>query len=514
MPTDIQAPEILYGPLSPMLIVFGAATLGVLVEAFVGARYRRTLQMAISLLGLGAALVAVIVLAADDTRKLVAESAVAVAGPTLFVQGVLLVLGMVSILLLAERGLDASGGSVVARAVTTPGSREDVQQLESRDVQTEIFPLAMFSLGGMLLFPASNNLLLMFVALEVLSFPLYLMAGLARRRRLLSQEAAVKYFLLGSFASAFFIYGVALLYGYSGNVDLGQIFEATGVAGTNEALLYLGIAMLGVGLFFKIGAVPFHAWTPDVYQGSPTPVTALMAACTKIAAFGAMLRVFYVAFGRTEWDWRPMMWAVAALTIVVGAVLAVTQTDVKRMLAYSAIAHTGFILIGVIALNEHGLSGTLFYLATYGFTTVAAFAIVTLVRDGSGEATHLAQWTGLGRRSPLLAGMFALLLFALAGIPLTSGFMAKFAVFRAGIEGAATPLVVVGVVASAVTAFFYARVVVLMFFQDPAPDGPTVAVPSALTASAIALGLAVTVVLGLVPQPVLDLADQAAVFIR
>src|SRR4051812_26291599 len=428
----------------PILIVLGAATLGVLIEAFVRGPQRRMLQIVVALLGLGGALVAVVFLWNDDTHELVAEGAVAVDLPTLFIQGLLLILGMVSVLLLAERGLDASGGSVVARAVTTPGSREDVQQLESRDVQTEIFPLAMFSLGGMLLFPASNNLLLMFVALEVLSFPLYLMAGLARRRRLLSQEAAVKYFLLGSFASAFFIYGVALLYGYAGNVDVGQIFDATGTAGTNEALLYLGIAMLGVGLFFKIGAVPFHAWTPDVYQGSPTPVTALMAACTKIAAFGAMLRVFYVAFGRTEWDWRPMMWGVAALTMVIGAVLAVTQTDVKRMLAYSAIAHTGFILIGVIALNEHGLSGTLFYLATYGFTTVAAFAIVTLVRDGSGEATHLAQWTGLGRRSPLLAGVFALFLFALAGIPLTSGFMAKFAVFRAGIEGGATPLVVLG----------------------------------------------------------------------
>jgi len=512
VPTDIQAPEILYGPLSPMLIVFGAATLGVLVEAFVRGPHRRVIQVALALLGLGAALVAVILLA--DTHELVAESAVAVDGPSLFIQGILLVLGMVSILLLAERGLDASGGAVVARAVTTPGSREDVQQSESEDIQTEVFPLAMFSLGGMLLFPASNNLLLMFVALEVLSFPLYLMAGLARRRRLLSQEAAVKYFLLGSFASAFFIYGVAMLYGYAGNVDLGHIFDATGTAGTNDALLYLGIAMLGVGLLFKIGAVPFHAWTPDVYQGSPTPVTALMAACTKIAAFGATLRVFYVGFGRTDWDWRPMMWAVAIATMVVGAVLAVTQTDVKRMLAYSAIAHTGFILVGVIALNEHGLSGTLFYLATYGFTTIAAFAVVTLVRDGSGEATHLAQWTGLGRRSPLLAGVFALFLFALAGIPLTSGFMAKFAVFRAGVEGGATPLVVVGVVASAVTAFFYARVVVLMFFNEPAVDGPTVAVPSALTASAIALGLAVTVVLGVVPQPVLDLADRAALFIR
>jgi NADH-quinone oxidoreductase subunit N len=307
---------------------------------------------------------------------------------------------------------------------------------------------------------------------------------------------------------------VALLYGYAGSVDAGRIFDATGDAANNDVLLYLGIAMLAVGLLFKVGAVPFQAWTPDVYQGSPTPVTALMAACTKVAAFGAVLRVFYVAVARDQWDWRPMMWAIAILTMVVGAILAVTQTDVKRMLAYSSVAHTGFILVGVIAVNKSGLSGTLFYLATYGFTTIAAFAIVTLVRDASGEATHLAQWTGLGRRSPLVAGAFAFLLFAFAGIPLTSGFMAKFAVFKAATAGGAAPLVVVGVVASAVTAFFYARVVVLMFFNEPAADGPTVAIPSGLTATAIALGLAVTIVLGVYPQPVLDLADQAALFIR
>ncbi len=512
MPTDILAPHLEYGLLSPLLFVFGAAVIGVLVEAFAPAVDRRVIQIGVALAGLFGALVAVILLA--GTAQLAAESAVAVDGPTLFLQGTLAIVGAVGILMLSERSLDGSGGAVVARASTTPGSRADVLLAESTDVQTEIFPLAMFSLGGMMLFPAANNLLLMFVALEVLSFPLYLMAGLARRRRLLSQEAAVKYFLLGSFASAFFIYGVALLYGYAGSVDIGTIFAATSLAGSNDVLLFLGIAMLSVGLLFKIGAVPFQAWTPDVYQGSPTPVTALMAACTKISAFGALLRVFYVAFGRTEWDWRPMMWAVAILTMVVGAVLAVTQTDVKRMLAYSSIAHTGFILVGVIALNEKGLAGTLFYLATYGFTTMAAFAIVTLVRDGSGEATHLAQWAGLGRRSPLVAGVFALLLFALAGIPLTSGFMAKFAVFSAGISGGATPVVIVGVVASAVTAFFYARVVVLMFFNEPAPDGPTVAVPGVFTAATIALGLAVTVVLGVLPQPLLDLADRAALFVR
>ena len=272
--------------------------------------------------------------------------------------------------------------------------------------------------------------------------------------------------------------------------------------------------MLGVGLLFKVGAVPFQAWTPDVYQGSPTPVTAMMAACTKVAAFGALLRIFYVGFGASSWDWRPMMWGVAILTMVGGALFAVVQTDVKRMLAYSSVAHTGFLLVGVVAINKSGLSGTLFYLATYGFTNLAAFAIVGLVRDSSGEATHLASWAGLGKRSPMVAGTFAFLLFALAGIPLTSGFMAKFAVFKAAIEGGATALVVVGVVASAVTAFFYARVVVLMFFQDPAEDGPTVAVPSSYTAVTIAVGLAVSVVLGVMPQPVLDLAGKAALFLR
>ena len=511
MPTDIPTPELSYGPIIPLLLVFGAALAAVLVEAFVPAARRRIAQIGVATVGLGGAAVAAALLA--GTSELVFNKSIAVDGPALFLQGTLAVLGLGSILLLSERSLDSSGGAVVARAQVRAGSREDVALAETTQVQTEIYPLALFSLGGMMLFPACNNLLLMFVALEVLSLPLYLMAGLARRRRLLSQEAAVKYFLLGAFASAFFLYGVALLYGYAGSVDLGDVLTATQTAGTNDGLLLLGLAMLSVGLLFKVGAVPFQAWTPDVYQGAPTPVTALMAACTKIAAFGALARVLYVAFGTTRWDWRPMMWVIAIFTMVVGAVLAVTQTDVKRMLAYSSVAHTGFLLIGVIAINRSGLAGTLFYLLAYGFTTLATFAIVTLVRDSTGEATHLSQWAGLGRKSPLVAGTFAFLLFALAGIPLTSGFMAKFAVFRGGIEGGATALVVVGVVASAVTAFFYAKVVVLMFFTEPAPDGPTVAVPSAFTAGVIALGLAVTVLLGVLPQPVLDVADRAAQFV-
>jgi NADH-quinone oxidoreductase subunit N len=512
MPTDIQSPVLAYGPIAPLLIVFGAALVGVLIEAFAPAPRRRSLQIVVAAVGLLGALVAVVRLA--GTNQLVFADAIAVDGVTLFLQGVLAVLGLAGILLISERSLDASGGAVVARASVLPGSREDVALAEAVDVQTEVYPLAMFSLGGMMLFPASNNLLLMFIALEALSLPLYLMAGLARRRRLLSQEAAVKYFLLGAFSSAFFLYGVALLYGYAGSVDLGEIFDQTGVVQSDEALLFLGLGLLAVGLLFKVGAVPFQAWTPDVYQGAPTPVTAFMSACTKIAAFGALLRVLYVGFGRTEWDWQPMMWGIAILTMGVGSVLAVTQTDVKRLLAYSSIAHTGFLLVGVVALSPAGLSGTLFYLLAYGFTVLASFAVVTLVRDSSGEATHLSQWAGLGRKSPLVAGTFAFFLLAMAGIPLTSGFMAKFAVFTAALDEGALALVVVGVVASIVTAFFYARVILLMFFSEPPVDGPTVSVPSAYTAGAVALGLAVTVVLGVLPQPVLDLAERASTFVH
>jgi proton-translocating NADH-quinone oxidoreductase chain N len=256
--------------------------------------------------------------------------------------------------------------------------------------------------------------------------------------------------------------------------------------------------------------VPFQGWKPDVYQGAPTPVTALMASCTVVSGFGALLRVFYVAFGRLTWDWRPAFWVVAVLTMVVGAVIAITQTDVKRLLAYSSIAHAGFVLTGVMAVSRAGLSSTLFYLVAYGFTTVGAFAVITLVRDAGGESGHLSRWAGLGRRSPVVAGIFALFLLAFAGIPLTSGFTGKFAVFQAAIAAGETPLVIVGVVSSAIAAFFYVRVIVLMFFSDPIPDGPEVVVPSVFTGTAVGLGVIATLVLGIVPQPVLSLASHAA----
>lgn len=511
---EIKAPHIEFGQLAPMLLVFGFAIVGVLVEAFVPRRLRHPVQVLLSFTGLVAAFIWLIAIAwRDKPFHVAAQGALGVDGPTLFLQGTVLVLALVSLLLIAERG--ETHTHFAAQAAALPGTEAEQESMSAGIMQTEVFPLMLFAVGGMMMFPAANDLLTMFVGLEVLSLPLYLLCGLARRRRLLSQEAAVKYFLLGAFSSAFFLYGVALLYGFAGSVRLSDIATRISQGGESETLLLAGVALLSVGLLFKLGAVPFHMWKPDVYQGAPTPITALMASCTMVAAFGAILRVFYVALENFRWDWRPALWGVAILTMVAGAVIAITQTDIKRMLAYSSIAHAGFLLTGVIATNEAGLSGTLFYLAAYGFTTVGAFAVITMVRDTGGEAAHLSRWAGLGKRSPVVAGVFAFFLLAFAGIPLTSGFTGKFAVFKAAIEGGATPLAIVGVVASAVAAFFYVRVIVVMFFSEPEADGPAV-VASPPTAAAVALGLTATVVLGVLPQPMLDLAGQAAnqLFVR
>ncbi|WP_249523241.1 NADH-quinone oxidoreductase subunit NuoN [Modestobacter marinus] len=510
----IEAPDLSYAALAPLLFVFGAACVGVLVEAFAPRSVRHPVQVAIALVGTVGALVATLLLA--GTEDVTAGGALAVDGPALFLQGTIAVLGALSVLLFSERALDPARSAFVAAAAVPAGSVRDRELATSERVQTEVYPLATFAIGGMMLFTAANDLLIMFVALEVLSLPLYLMCGLARRRRLLSQEAAVKYFLLGAFASAFFLYGLALVYGATGRVRLSDVRVAVVTEG-GGALMVLGLGLLVVGLMFKASVAPFHSWTPDVYQGAPTAVTAFMAAATKVAAFGAVLRLLYVAFGTADWTWRPLVYALAIASMVVGAVLGLTQTDVKRMLAYSSIAHAGFLLTGVVGQGPdgtgYGLAATMFYLVTYGLTTLGAFGLVTLVRDGDGEATHLAQWAGLAQRSPLVAALMTFFLLALAGIPLTSGFTGKFAVFRAAIEAGAWPLALVALVASAIAAFFYLRVVVLMYFSDPAPDGPTVGVPGMPTTIVLAVTAAATLVLGVLPGAVLELAESAAVFV-
>ncbi len=510
-------PHLDYKALMPMLILFGAALVGVLIEAFTPRYSRQPAQVLVALAALVAAFVFVILNAtgftATNRGTITAGGAIAVDGPALFLQGALIAMGAVSLLLIAERSVER-GGAFVASAAVTAGTQADRAQARREPGTTDTYPLMLFSLGGMLLFVSANDLLTMFVALEVFSLPLYLLCALARRRRLLSQEAAMKYFLLGAFASAFFLFGIALIYGFAGVVDFGGIHDATLNSSNSQALLFAGFGLLAIGLLFKIAAVPFHVWTPDVYQGAPTPVTAFMAACTKTAAFGALLRVAYVAFQGASWDYKLVVGVVAVLTMLVGSILAVTQTEIKRLLAYSSIANAGYVLVGVLALDRDGLSSSMFYLVAYGFTIIAAFGVVTLVRDADGEATHLSRWAGLGRRSPLYAAIFTFLMLAFAGIPLTSGFTAKFAVFAAAIGGGQTWLVIAGVITSMILAFPYLRVVVLMWLSDPGEQTPTVSIPGALTSAALAVGVLATLVLGVAPTPVLDLANKAAEFLR
>ncbi|MBN6036170.1 NADH-quinone oxidoreductase subunit NuoN [Amycolatopsis sp. 195334CR] len=507
-PGKISAPAIDYAAILPILIILGAACVSVLFEAFLIKHQRWSAQVILSLLAIVAAGIALVVYVGDSPERGVTTltGSLSIDKPALFLWGTLLALAIGAVLLIADRSVEP-GGAFVAQAAIRPGTFQDRAQVGSTGMQTEVFPLTLFALGGMMVFTAANDLLTMFIALEVLSLPLYLMCGLARRRRLISQEAAVKYFLLGAFSSAFFLYGLALLYGYANSVKLADIANATAGTNRSDTLLFAGLGLLMVGLLFKGSVGPFHTWTPDVYQGAPTPVTAFMAACTKVAAFGAILRVLTVGFESTSWEWRGVLWGVAIVSMVLGAVLGLTQTDVKRMIAYSSIAHAGFLLVGAIAMTEQGLSGTLFYLLAYGFTTLAAFGVVSLVRDSNGEATHLSAWAGLAKRSPVLAGVFTFLLLALAGIPLTSGFIGKFVVFEAALTDGMAPLVVIALVASAVAAFFYLRVVVLMYFSEPSPEGPTVTVPGTFTTVAITLGVIVTLVLGIIPAFALDWAS-------
>lgn len=549
-----MTPDIDYQAVLPLLVVLGTAIVSVLVEAFVPARARYVTQLALYLGGLTISLVAVLLLA--GTQVVTAEGAVAVDGPALFLQGATVVVALGAGLLISERGragvATASGrvgagavsalsssSSLGARAGTSrgpvlagfapqaalaPGGDNERAAERAGVTQTEVFPLVLFATGGLMLFPAANDLITLFIALEVLSLPLYVLCGMARRRRLLSQEAALKYFLLGAFSSAIFAYGIAMMYGYAGTVDFDGI-AATVRAQGGSALALIGVALMSVGLLFKVGAAPFHNWTPDVYQGAPISITAFMAAGTKLAAFGAILRFFYVAVPGLESQWVPVLWAVAALTMVVGTVVGVTQNDVKRLLAYSSVAHAGFLLTAMVGPVEVGVTATLFYLAVYAVSTVGVFAVAGLVRDSEGaEITDLRSWAGLGQRQPAIAGAFAVLLLALAGIPLTSGFIAKFAVFSAAVDAGAVWLVLIGVLSSVIAASFYVRVIVVMFFRET-PGGPGAAAAQAGAASSdvafaqrpatlavVGVSVVVTLVLGIVPQPLLDLAGAASAF--
>jgi NADH-quinone oxidoreductase subunit N len=375
------------------------------------------------------------------------------------------------------------------------------------EARGEYYPLLLFATAGMTLIAAADDLIVVFLALEVLSLSLYLMTGFSFRR-MASAEAAMKYFLLGAFSSAFFLYGIALAYGATGTTNLSAIAgKLSGEVG--GAALALGAAgLMATGFGFKVAAVPFHMWTPDAYQGAPTCVTAFMSAGTKVAAFGAFLRVFNTAFSPLVWDWRPFVWAVAAVTMVVGSILAIAQTDVKRMLAYSSIAHAGFILVGVAAADQ-GIQAAMFYLVAYAVMILGAFAVVMLVSVRGEQNVSLSSYAGLARRSPFLAAAMALFLLSLAGIPPTAGFIAKVAVFSAAVQAGYWPLVLIAVIASVIAAFFYIRVIVLMYMQEPAE---TVEIERlSLAQVGVAIPAALTLLFGVLPGLLFGVLKSASV---
>jgi len=520
--TTFQSPHLEYGLLWPVFVVFGVACVGIVVEAFVPRERRYASQVALTLIGLVVALIRVVIIGVDVTPRTVAEGALVIDGPGIFLWGVILVVALAGVLLFAERQLDTGVSAFAGQAAALPGTAAERTAAQRGMDHTEVYPLLLFAVGGMMLFPVAGDLLMLFVALEVLSLPLYLLVGLARRRRLLSQEAALKYFLLGAFSSGFFLYGLSLVYGYAGTMDLAGIGEVVHHGGANHALLVVGMGLMAIGLLFKVGAVPFHSWTPDVYQGAPTAVTAWMSAATKLASCGALLRLFAVAFGHDRLTWQPVLGVVAVATMLFGSVIAVVQTDVKRMLAYSAIAHTGFLLTGVVGFSvssDGAVMGTdathavLFYLLAYSVATIGAFALVTVVRDRNGEATGFAKWAGLGHRSPLVAALFTLFLFSMAGLPLTGGFIGKWEVFTVALRAGYWPVVAVAIAASIVSVFFYVRFVLLLFFQGAEDSAAAVVVPAWGSILVIGLCAIATVLLGVVPDPVLHLIENAGSFL-
>ena len=403
----------------------------------------------------------------------------------------------------------------------------------------EYHVLALLAGSGAMLMAAANDLILIFVALEIMSIPLYILAGMDSRRRE-SGEAAIKYFVLGAFSSAIFVYGIALVYGATGSTNLPQIasYLNTNIITSNGVLL-AGLGLLLVGFGFKVSAVPFHMWTPDVYQGAPTPATGFMTALAKAGGFAALLRVFFSTFGVLRTDWQPLLWAIAIVTLLLGAILGLVQRDVKRMLAYSSINHAGFILVGLAAATSQGISGSVYYVFVYAILVLGSFAVITLV-GGKGDENHdLDAYRGLGRRQPVLAFAFALLLLGQTGIPLTTGFLAKLYVITAAVRAHSYALAVIAMLSAAIAAAFYLRLVFLMYgVKLPVGSGgdegalslpvtgepddgldPTGSVPTGVnigrvvvpvpTAVAIFVTVAVTVGFGIWPGPLVDFVHAA-----
>jgi NADH-quinone oxidoreductase subunit N len=489
-PAPLDIPKVDWLAVGPEVALVVAALVLVLVAALNrGRRDLSGLYLDLSLAGVAAAAIATARLwsvVTDEAPYQALANMVAVDGFSVFARLVILIATALG-LLVAQGYLRREG-------------------LEG----AECHALLLLSASGMLLMTSANDLIVVFLALEILSIALYVLAAFDRRR-LESQEAGLKYFVLGSFSSAVFLYGVALCYGATGTTSLpGMASFLAANTVFSSGLLLAGVAFMLVGLGFKVAAVPFHMWTPDVYQGAPSPVTGFMAAGAKAAGFAALLRVFGTAFDAYSVDWRPLAWGLAVASLVVGNVVAIVQQDVKRMLAYSSIGHAGYVLMGFQADTGDGFASALFYLLAYTFMVLGSFAVVSIVGRRGDRRHRLDDYRGLGARQPLLAGALTLFLLAQAGVPLTAGFMAKFSVFSATIDAREYALVIVGVLSAVISMFFYLRLIVLMYMTDPeAGDaGPGFELDAA-TGTALAVAAVATVVLGVLPGPVLDFARHA-----
>ena len=373
----------------------------------------------------------------------------------------------------------------------------------------EYYILLLFSTSGMMLMTQANDLIVVFLALELLSIPLYILAGFARPR-LESEEAALKYFLMGAFAGSFVVFGVALVFGATGTTNLSAVFSTIRSHVANLPLLTVGAALILVGMGFKIAAVPFHMWTPDVYHGAPSSVTAFMSVGAKAGGFAALLRIFVSAFPALSPDLTMILWTISALTMFLGNVVAIAQSNIKRLLAYSSIANAGYILMALVpygntAINSHTISAALFYLVAYAFTSMGAWAVVIALEKAEGQGLALDDYAGLARKYPLLAASMAVFMLSFTGVPPTLGFMGKFYLFRTVIEGGYLGLALIGVFTSLISAFYYLRIIVIMYMKDGEPVARTefwLQFTAAATATLVIL-------LSLIAGPLMNLASKA-----
>ncbi|MGQ3685851.1 MAG: NADH-quinone oxidoreductase subunit N [Candidatus Loosdrechtia sp.] len=377
----------------------------------------------------------------------------------------------------------------------------------------EYYALILFSTIGMMLMASGADLLNIYIGLEVVSVSIYILIGF-NRSKLKSNESALKYFLLSAFATGFLLYGISMIYGATGSLNLSQISGIVGSKGAvSKPLLFMGTGLIIIGLGFKVAAVPFHAWAPDVYEGAPTTVTAFMAVGSKAAAFAAFVRIFIAAFGPVHYEWQIIIYILAVLTMIVGNVVAISQTDIKRMLAYSGIAHAGYLLIALVTANTTGVSGILFYILTYVFMNIGAFAIVIILSQKGDECMQINDYAGLGYKYPLLAIAMTLFLLSMAGIPPTAGFMGKFYIFSAAVKSGYIGLAVIGVINSVISVYYYLRIVTVMYMRDPEREFQPLTI-SPLIVAAVVISVVGTIHLGIFPSRVMEIARQSVFLMR